>query len=131
MSPIEQLNEQLKETAVISGMKCDVNELREGQLQIIDMIKADRKANEDDFERGREKFKELFDEVAIMKMQIKDGFNDVKKSFNDHTIESKNDQIAELNKKLDARNYVKNGIIIALVGGIGVALAVFFLGLRS
>jgi len=118
-----------------------VKGLREGQDEIVSSIEKLSNKIDNDLEnhskelaKGSDKFKELFstvssiqDEVKDMKSQISEGFNDIKKEFSNHIEKSQNQKIDELNKKLDAKSSVKNGIIVTLVGGIVLAACLYIL----
>ena len=102
-----------------------IKSLKNGQEQIIKELEDDREFNETEFAKGTKKFKELStalnevrSEVSDMKVQISDGFREQKRAFEKHILDGKEDEIRKLNKRLDARDQIKNGVIITLVGGI-------------
>ncbi|NOQ31778.1 MAG: hypothetical protein GQ570_11710 [Helicobacteraceae bacterium] len=107
----DELNERVKDLPIIT-------ELKAGQSEIMEAIQDDRKQNKEEFARGAEKFAHIQSEVSEMRVQVADGFADLKKDINSHIISSKEDEITKLNKKFEAGQQIKSGIIIALVSGI-------------
>lgn len=123
----QQLENDLPETPLIQGIQGEVEGLKEGQERIIHTIEEEKEQNRRAFDKGAEKFDDLYNKVEEMKGQIKDGFDSVKKEIADHTLQGKEDEIKKLNKRLDARDQIKNGVIITLVGGILLAGAIYLL----
>ena len=60
-----------------------------------------------------------------MGIQIKEGFDDLKKDIAQNILDGKDDEIKKLNKRLDGRDQIKNGVIITLVGGIVLYVAIY------
>ena len=118
MTPeLQALDNDLKKTETIIGLK-------DGQGRIITMIEEEKAANQDQFEKGARRFQHLEEEVQHMRAEISKGFKKQEDNFNNYISETKNTEISKLNKKLDTRDYVKNGVIITLVGGFVLWLSI-------
>lgn len=105
------LDNNIKQTPTIQS-------LEQGQEDIMTLIKEDREQNKEDFEKGIVRFKKLEGEMDDMKIQIAEGFDSISGQIREHIAQTDKDEIKKLNKKLEAKEYVKSGIIIALVSGI-------------
>ena len=114
---IVKLDDDLQHTVTIDN-------LRQSQETIIKTIEEEREANQKAFDKGAEKFDDLYKEVGEMKKQITEGFRVIRQDISDHITQGKDDEIKKLNKKLDGRDQVKNGVIITLVGGIVLYVAI-------
>ena len=121
---IDKLDADLQHTKTIDNLK-------QGQEDIRQDISNERDFNKSEFAKGTEKFREIFDElkevrseVNDMKSQIATGFIEQKRAFEKHILDGKEDEIKKLNKRLDARDQIKNGVIITFIGGTIVWLVV-------
>lgn len=112
-----QLQEQKLLNDKVEALPC-ISNLREGQNDIFQAIEDDRQQNKEEFAKGAKKFDHIQSEVSEMREQVAEGFADIKKDINLHILSSKEDEISKLNKKFDANQQIKSGIIIALVSGI-------------
>lgn len=121
----EQLNNQVKELPVIENINNEVDGLKEGQDKILSTIEEEKKANKQAFDKGDKKFDDLYERVEKMGIQIKEGFDDLKKDIAQNILDGKDDEIKKLNKRLDGRDQIKNGVIITLVGGIVLYVAIY------
>lgn len=122
MSPQQEaLNNQVKNLPIIEN-------LSDGQKQIRMSVESLAKVVEEEQTRNKEEHKEFSEEVISMKNQIQEGFRKQSEDLAKFIQSEKDDKIDELNKKLDRRNYVKDGIIITLVGGVFLAAALYLFG---
>ena len=128
MTPQEQaFNTQIKNDMSFIEVEKLAENLTENQSKIMLMIEEDRISNRDEFDKGSEMFKELYTKVDNMERQISNGFKQISDEAADRALADKTDEIKKLNKKLDARDAVKNGVIITLVGGVLLAVALYAL----
>ena len=121
------LENDLPKVPEFKNVKEEVSELKAGQDKIIEMIEEEKAETREEFAKGSQMFKDLYDKVGKMENQIADGFKNISKDFSDYKLEVKDNRIDNLTKKLDSKNHVKNGIIITLVGGILLAVAFYAL----
>ena len=124
---IKKLDTDIQKTNVYKEMTCDVQALREGQNDIVTAIDDEKKLSQESFAKGNVRFTrieseigELREEVGEMKTQIQEGFKQQRQDFTQHIIDSERNEVKKLNGRLDARDQVKNGIIITLVGSLAV-----------
>ena len=124
---IEKLDNDLPLTKTIDNLK-------QGQEEIRKDIQDEREYNKSEFAKGTEKFKEIFSElkevrseVKDMKSQISDGFRDMKDEFTKHIADSQDSEISKLNKKLDRWAAIKDGVLVALISGVAVAVILYLI----
>ena len=124
---IKKLDTDIQKTNVYKEMTCDVQALRESQNDIVTAIDDEKKLSQESFAKGNVRFTrieseigELREEVGEMKTQIQEGFKQQRQDFTQHIIDSERNEVKKLNGRLDARDQVKNGIIITLVGSLAV-----------
>lgn len=126
-SVIDDLDKKLPQTKTIDNLK-------QCQEKILKVVEDERAFNKSEFAKGTEKFKEISSElrevnreVSDMKSQISSGFKDLKQDFINHVNDSKDNEIKKLNKRLDRTSAIKDGVLSALVSGILLAVALYFL----
>ena len=119
---IDKLDNDLKHTKTIDNLK-------QGQEQIIKDIKDDKEFNKSEFAKGTEKFKEIFSElkevkseVSDMKSQITNSIDGLKNQIAKKEITDLSDEVKALRteKKEKAKNtdkifYGAIGTVISLV----------------
>ena len=124
------LDNNIKQTDTIRG-------LQEGQADIVKALTSSEKHTQEAFDKGDAKFTNIENEieemkievsgmkgeVSEMKTQLSDGFKQISHDINEHIIKSGESEIANLNKKLDRKAQMKDGVIVTLVGGILLAIA--------
>ena len=100
---IDRLNKNLPYTPIIKH-------IFENQEFMIKGFEDERKFNQSEFEKGSEKFKEIFgelkevrSEVSDMKSQIADGFKKNEDKLDNYITEVKDKRYDEIAKKLEKR----------------------------
>lgn len=118
-------NEEIKQLPIIVELMKETDNLKDGQAdikkvqaEIKKMIEDDRVSTQESFEKGIIRFREIEDKVDAMELTIEKGFKKLEKQLSDHLVQADKDEIKKLNEKLKNVDYVKNGIIIALVATI-------------
>ena len=111
---VEHLDSTIKLTPFYEELKQTEAEV----LSDLDGLKHGQETLSSDLDDVKTTVDGMGKEMKEVKDMVQAGFRDLTKTMADHIEQSKNNKIDELTKKLDGRDYVKNGIIITLVGGI-------------
>ena len=118
---VQLLDRHIPQTESYKKQQADIEKLKandEEMLKDLENLKTGQEALSKDLEHVKEEVEGMGKEMKEVKDMVQAGFKDLTKTMADHIEQSKNNKIDELTKKLDGRDYVKNGIIITLVGGI-------------
>lgn len=117
-SLIDDLDIKLPQTKTIDNLK-------QGQEEILKVIEDEREFNKSEFAKGTEKFKEISSElkevrseVNQMKTQISDGFNEMKSAIKNKENEELRAEIRSLKTdkeiKEDRKFTIQNGIFLII-----------------
>ena len=131
---VNKLNELLPHATVIDGLQEGQEKITTTLDKLIEDVENESESNKREFAKGAEKFKEisfelkgLTSEVNEIKTQIGDGFKQQREDLALHLKETQDNEITRLTKKLDRNSSIKDGILSALISGILLAVALYFL----